>query len=136
MLFIKFLKQFYYEFLSYFVADKVFYKIDGKCKMCGKCCRYMYSYDTYTEKEFRFMQFLYPAYRRFKIVGTDEEGNLIFGCKLISDDNKCTVYNKRLRMCRNYPVKKLSFYGKLHEGCGYNIKPEKTFEEMLSVKET
>ena len=35
----------------------------------------MYSVDTYTEKEFKIMQFLFPAYRRFYIKGKDEEGN-------------------------------------------------------------
>ena len=36
------------EFLSYFVPEKMEYKITGKCLKCGKCCRYMYSFDTYT----------------------------------------------------------------------------------------
>ena len=33
----------------------------------------MYSVDTYTEKEFKIMQFLFPTYRRFYIKGKDEE---------------------------------------------------------------
>ena len=41
------------EIRSYFVPEKVSYEITGECKKCGKCCNYMYSYDTYTEKEFR-----------------------------------------------------------------------------------
>ena len=40
------------EFLSYFVPEKMEYEIVGECKKCGKCCNYMYSFDTYTEKEF------------------------------------------------------------------------------------
>ena len=65
------------EFLSYFVPEKMEYKITGECIKCGKCCRYMYSFDTYTTTDFKIMQFLFPAYRRFYIRGKDEEGNLI-----------------------------------------------------------
>ena len=50
------------EFLSYFVPERIEYDVVGECKKCGKCCNYMYSFDTYTEKEFKIMQFLFPAY--------------------------------------------------------------------------
>ena len=65
------------EFLSNFVPERVSYEITGECKKCGKCFNYMYSVDTYTEKEFKIMQFLFPAYRRFYIKGKDEQGNLV-----------------------------------------------------------
>ena len=65
------------EFLSYFVPEKIEYDIVGECKKCGKCCNYMYSFDTYTEKEFKIMQFLFPSYKRFYIKGKDEDGNLL-----------------------------------------------------------
>ncbi|MFA6988887.1 MAG: YkgJ family cysteine cluster protein [Candidatus Gastranaerophilaceae bacterium] len=120
-----------YEFLSHFAVQKVRYKIEGNCLKCGKCCRYMYSKDTYTEREFKFMQFLYPAYKRFSIVGKDEEGNLIFACRLVDENGLCTVYKKRLRMCKNYPKKFIYHNGKLHEGCGYSVKPEKSFDDYL-----
>ena len=68
------------EFLSYFVPEKMEYKISGTCLKCGKCCRYMYAFDTYTTTDFKIMQFLFPKYRRFYIRGKDEEGNLIFVC--------------------------------------------------------
>ena len=109
------------EFLSYFVPEKVEYEIQGECKKCGKCCRYMYSFDTYTEKEFKFMQFLFPSYRRFYIKGKDDKGNLIFACKYVTDNGLCSVYEKRLPMCKKYPSKKVFYPAKLHEGCGYKI---------------
>lgn len=118
------------ETRSYFVPEKVEYEIKGECKQCGKCCNYMYSFDTYTEQEFKFMQLLYPKYKRFYIKGKDEEGNLIFACKYVSEEGKCTVYNKRLKMCKNYPSKKIRFLGKLHEGCGYKV-IKKSFEDYL-----
>ena len=118
------------EFLSYFVPEKVEYEIQGECKKCGKCCRYMYSFDTYTEKEFKFMQFLFPSYRRFYIKGKDDKGNLIFACKYVTDNGLCSVYEKRLPMCKKYPSKKIFYPAKLHEGCGYKI-VKKSFNDKL-----
>lgn len=118
------------EFLSYFVPEQVEYEIQGECKKCGKCCRYMYSFDTYTEKEFKFMQFLFPSYRRFYIKGKDDKGNLIFACKYVTDEGLCSVYEKRLPMCKKYPSKKIFYPAKLHEGCGYKI-VKKSFNDYL-----
>ncbi len=118
------------EIRSYFVPERVIYKVEGECKKCGKCCNYMYSYDTYTEKEFKIMQFLFPAYKRFYIKGKDENGNLIFACKLVTKEGLCSDYAHRLQMCRKYPVKKLAFPAKLHEGCGYRV-VNKNFEDYL-----
>ena len=125
-----FIKSVWYEFLSNFVPEKLSYEITGECKKCGKCCNYMYSIDTYTEKEFRIMQFLFPAYKRFYIKGKDEYGNLIFACKMVTKDGLCSDYKHRLRMCKNYPAKKISYPGRLHEGCGYKVE-EKHFEDYL-----
>lgn len=124
------LKNIKNEFLSYFVPEKVEYEIQGECKKCGKCCRYMYSFDTYTEKEFKFMQFLFPSYRRFYIKGKDDKGNLIFACKYVTDEGLCSVYEKRLPMCKKYPSKKIFYPAKLHEGCGYKI-VKKSFNDYL-----
>lgn len=118
------------EIRSYFVPEKVDYEITGECKKCGKCCNYMYSYDTYTEKEFKIMQFLFPAYKRFYIKGKDEEGNLIFACKLVTKDGLCSDYPNRLPMCKKYPLKKIHYPAKLHKGCGYKVNV-KTFEDYL-----
>ena len=115
------------EILSYFVPEKMEYKITGECK---KCCRYMYSFDTYTSTDFKIMQFLFPAYKRFYIRGKDEDGNLIFACKYVTEDGLCSVYDKRLRMCRKYPASKISYPGKLHKGCGYRVE-EKNFDNYL-----
>jgi Fe-S-cluster containining protein len=118
------------EFLSYFVPQKVEYEVTGECKKCGKCCNYMYSYDTYTEREFKFMQLLFPSYRRFYIKGKDAEGNFIFACKLVTPEGLCPLHNRRPRMCRNYPARKISYPGKLHDGCGYKVNA-KTFDDFI-----
>lgn len=123
------------EFLSYFVPEKVEYEIQGECKKCGKCCRYMYSFDTYTEKEFKFMQFLFPSYKRFYIKGKDEDGNFIFACKYVTDEGLCSVYEKRLPMCKRYPASKIFYPADLHDGCGYRV-IKKTFKDYLGNGET
>ena len=124
------IKAIYYEFLSEFVPEKLSYEITGECKKCGKCCNYMYSKDTYTEKEFKIMQMIYPKYKRFYIKGKDDEGNLIFACKLVTPEGLCSDYEHRLRMCKNYPAKRIKYPGKLHEGCGYTVHIKK-FEDYL-----
>lgn len=130
---LKLIKSIIYEYLSYFVSEKISYKITGHCKKCGKCCNYMYSMDTYTEEEFKFMQKLFPAYKRFYIKGKDEEGNFIFACKLVTPEGLCSDYKHRLRMCRNYPAKRIFYPAKLHEGCGYKVNI-KSFEDYLKEK--
>jgi Fe-S-cluster containining protein len=124
------IKAIFYEFLSEFVPEKLTYEITGECKKCGKCCNYMYSKDTYTEKEFKIMQMIYPKYKRFYIKGKDEEGNLIFACKLVTPEGLCSDYKHRLRMCKNYPAKRINYPGKLHEGCGYTVHIKK-FDDYL-----
>lgn len=118
------------EIRSYFVPEQVIYDVTGKCKKCGKCCNYMYSVDTYTEKEFKIMQFLFPTYRRFYIKGKDEEGNFIFACKMVTPEGLCSDYKHRPRMCRNYPAKRVAYKAQLHDGCGYKVNI-KTFEDYV-----
>lgn len=125
-----FIVSFINEIRSYFVPERLTYKVVGECKKCGKCCNHMYSYDEYTEKEFKFMQLLFPAYRRFYIKGKDEDGKLIFACKLVSPEGLCTVYDKRLAMCRKYPAKQIRFYAKMPGGCGYTV-IKKDFKDYL-----
>lgn len=125
-----FFKSVFYEIKSYFVPEKILYQVTGECKKCGKCCNYMYSIDTYTEKEFKIMQMLFPKYKRFYVKGKDEFGNLIFACKLVTKDGLCSDYKNRLRMCKNYPAKWVTYNAKLHEGCGYKV-TSKNFDDYL-----
>ncbi len=102
----------------------------GECRKCGKCCNQIYSIDTYTEKEFKFMQFVYHPYRRFYIKGKDEAGNFIFACKHVSPEGHCTVYDKRPNLCKSYPVGKYNRSLTLPDGCGYKF-VKKEFGDFL-----
>ena len=128
------LKSIYWEICSYFVPEKIGYEITGECKKCGKCCNYMYSFDTYTEKEFKFMQFLFPAYKRFYIKGKDKDGNFIFACKYVTPEGLCSVYEKRLAMCKRYPAPRIFYPADMHEGCGYTVH-KKYFKDYLTKKD-
>lgn len=131
MRFLSILEPIYYEFLSKFVPQKVTYNVEGECKKCAKCCRYMFCKGLGSEAEFAFVQFIYPAYRRFKIVGRDEFGNFVIRCSLIDKDNLCPVYNDRPSVCRKYPVRKISHKMILHKDCGFVVEPERKFKDFL-----
>lgn len=129
-----FLLSLYYEFLSEFVVKKVRYKVTGECNKCGKCCQEIRMKGADNEKDFKLTQFFIPMYRRFVIKGKDENGDLILGCTLQNPDGTCSVYNKRPKLCKNYPGKYLYFQGVLPEGCGFKIEPEKSFDDYLKQK--
>ena len=120
-----FLKSLYFEIASYLVPQKVKYRIEGQCRKCGECCRQIRSRELHNEKELKFMQFIFPHYKRFFITGTDNEGNLILSCKYLQDNGLCGVYDKRPGLCRNYPEKYISYYAEMPNGCGFkNIKKD------------
>lgn len=111
------------------------YRLEGYCCKCGDCCRFLYCVDPLTEFWFRFMQFIYPKYRRFKIIGKDKCG-IILACKLIKEDGLCPDYENRPDICRDYPnPEKIYAGGRLYKRCTYKLIPEKSFEDFLSGEE-
>ncbi len=127
---IDFIKSVYYEILSYFVPEKIDYKIEGSCNKCGKCCKEIRCYGLKNEKEFKLMQFFFPHYKRFFIHKIDNEGNLVLTCKYLDDDGLCSVYDKRPKLCRNYPRRTISFNAEMIDGCGFKI-IKKEFKDYL-----
>ncbi len=125
-----FIKSIYFEAASYFVPEKVRYKIEGQCRKCGECCRQIRARGLRNERELKFMQFIFPHYKRFFITGEDTEGNLILSCKYLQDNGLCGVYNKRPRLCRNYPEKYIGYYVEMPDGCGFKI-IKKDFKDFL-----
>lgn len=121
-----------YELKANFIPQKIRYRLEGYCSKCGDCCRYMYSSEIKTEKEFEFYLNFHPEYRRFKIIGKDEYGNLILACSLIDETNLCPDYKNRLKMCKNYPnLKRIRSGGNLYRRCTYRLVPEKDFKSFL-----
>lgn len=127
---IDFIKSAYYEFLSYFIPQRIKYKVEGSCNKCGNCCRQIRAFGLKSESELKFMQIIFPAYKRFFITGKDENNEFILCCKYINQDGSCSVYNKRPSLCRNYPAKYIFFNAEMPEGCGYRI-IKKEFKDYL-----
>lgn len=128
---LEFLAPIYYEFLSKFVPRKVTYTRQGSCQKCAKCCRYLTCKGLASHREFVFLQFIFPSYRNFKIVGKDEFGNYILRCKLIDKDNLCPIHPNRPLVCRSYPPEKISRKIILHKDCGFWVEPQKKFKDFL-----
>jgi Fe-S-cluster containining protein len=127
---INFIKSLYYELISYFIPQKIKYKIVGKCLKCGKCCKEIRSYGLRNEKELNFMKFIFPWYKRFYITNKDENGNLVLSCKHLTTEGLCSVYKLRPLLCRNYPNKTINFNAEMIDGCGFKV-IKKEFKDYL-----
>lgn len=125
-----FLKSCYWEFLSYFVPERQSYEITGNCNKCGKCCETIYAAYMYSEDEFKLMQKIFPSYKRFYIKYKDTNGNLVFGCKYLTEENLCGDYENRPSVCKKYPQKRLAKYAEMPDGCGYKVN-KKHFKDYL-----
>lgn len=124
------IKSIYYEFISYFIPQRIKYKVEGSCNKCGNCCREIRAYGLKNEKELKIMQLFLPWYKRFFITGKDENNDFILSCKYLSKDGSCSVYAKRPLVCRNYPRKTILFNAEMPEGCGFKI-VKKEFKDYL-----
>ncbi len=127
-----FLKSLYYEILSYFVVEKIQYKTEGHCVKCGKCCQEICSPGLKNEKDLKLMSLFFPYYKNFYISGRAEDGSLLLACKRLNKNMECEIYNKRPRICRNYPAKILPCNMEMFEGCGYKI-INKKFKDYLKA---
>ncbi len=124
-----FIKSLYYEFLSYFVPEKIIYKLEGQCIQCGKCCKNIRIYGLNNEKELKIMQFFFPRYRHL-FIRTKDDNNFVLSCKYLTSENKCSIYNKRPNFCKNYPSKYTNCNTEMIDGCGYKI-IKKNFKDYL-----
>lgn len=114
-----------------------FYERTGGCNQCGKCCSHIYL--VYNQQTINSVQMLEdiqaknPEYRYFKplLSESDEEG-LLFQCVHLQADKTCGIYDNRPDFCRQYPSEHAMLMGgKLAEGCGYQFRLLKTFQDVL-----
>ena len=126
------LKIFLWELFPNLMLEKVDYRLEGYCCKCGDCCRYLLCAEPFSKADFKLVAFLFPKYRRFKIIGEDESGNLILACSLIREDGLCPDYEDRPGICRAYPnPKKVYSGGNLYKRCTYRLVPKKSFDSYL-----
>lgn len=125
-----FIKSIYYEILSYFVPQKIKYEIIGYCNKCGNCCRNIRAFGLKNEKELKLMQLIFPHYKNFYIIAEDDNKELILSCKHLNKNNECNIYNKRPRLCRNYPSKYIYKNLEMPDACSFSVK-NKEFKDYL-----
>ena len=108
----------------------------GSCKGCGRCCQQIYVRHAKnvikTEEEFEYLKSLHFFYSYLKVVGKDDIG-LVFECtKLNKETGKCTAYDKRPLLCRQYPLEEIFMMGgEISADCGYKFTPIHSFEEVF-----
>ena len=125
-----FIKSLYFEFLSYFIPQKISYRIEGKCNQCGECCRQIRCFGLKDEKDLKLMQFFFPSYKNLYIKDIDKNGELILSCKQLNKNNTCNIYKKRPLFCRTYPRKRINFNAEMIDNCGYKVM-KKDFKDYL-----
>ncbi len=113
------------------------YTRKGSCNGCGRCCQRIYvrhARDVIkTEEEFEKLKTLHFFYGYLKVLEKDEMG-LVFECsKLDKETGKCTAYNKRPVLCRQYPMEEIFMMGgSITDACGYSFEPVQKFDEVLN----
>jgi Fe-S-cluster containining protein len=113
-----------------------YYERAGECHQCGKCCTNIYL--VHGDKTidslalFEDLKGQNPEYAYFKPVVKAEDGELAFQCQHLQADNTCGIYDKRPDFCRRYPSEHtLLMGGKLAEGCGYQFRLLRNFQDVL-----
>ncbi|MEW5819302.1 MAG: YkgJ family cysteine cluster protein [Cyanobacteriota bacterium] len=112
----------------------------GKCNACGNCCKNISvkhgNKVIKSLEQFESLQRRFSVYRMFKVMDTSEQG-VVFQCIYLDNDTgKCTDYENRPPICRNYPheiIFKLG--GNLSDTCGFSFIPIKSFKKVFTEVE-
>jgi hypothetical protein len=110
--------------------------LTGSCRRCGSCCQKLNLNikRSWVSSARRFNDLVRDNadYERFKITGRDSHGFLEFACTWLQEDGTCGDYENRLRICRDFPDKRMFFMnGVLPAGCGYSVEHGVPFSELL-----
>lgn len=101
--------------------------LDGKCNKCGKCCQEIKLYIdpklANNNITYNIIVWWVSWLFRFDLIGIDRErSDLIFTCKMVSKDGKCTDYKWRPNICRNYPIVDYFDEPVTFKTCGYKAR--------------
>jgi hypothetical protein len=130
------MKDFFIKMILKFMGKHYWRR--GSCNQCGQCCKTItlrFPDKLLTrESEFEYLKENYPRFHHFYISGRADNGVLLFACKFLTEDNRCSVYNLRSFFCRAYPnfdTRFIKLGGKPLEGCGFYYEPITPFKEHL-----
>ncbi len=109
----------------------------GSCSQCGTCCTSINIEGPkgWLRNELEFLRIIekHPEYYRFSVTGRDNLGYLLFRCNKLTAQNKCSCYEERLPICKNFPDKNLIFMGGgLPENCRYKMVIAPSFKKILA----
>ncbi len=113
------------------------FRIEGSCQKTGKCCQNLILIDrgkpVRTLKTFSTLVKREPYHKMFvPREELDSAGRLRFTCTNLTDDHRCSIYDKRPSMCKTYPEPTMiKMGGKLLSGCGFRLVYEKNFEKFV-----
>jgi Fe-S-cluster containining protein len=119
------------------VQQGQYFERTGACNQCGKCCSniyLVYGQQTINSLEmFEDVKAQNPEYEYFKpLLSQSDPDGLLFQCIHLQANNTCGIYSNRPTFCRQYPSEhSILMGGKLAEGCGYQFRLLKTFQDVL-----
>lgn len=110
--------------------------VTGSCRGCGACCRSicLEGSDGWLRSRKAFAEIVKknPEYKRFEVIGKDQQGFLLFSCTWCTPQGTCLNYENRLPLCCNFPESSLVFAGgQLPVNCGYTFTEVVPFEKIL-----
>ena len=100
------------------------YRLEGKCRQCGNCCREIILTMTpaqsksrlFTSLSVRWIAWLFD----FILLRVDQDHHsLVFTCEHLTPEGKCGNYFWRPNVCRNYPLVDYFDEPKTLPGCGF-----------------
>lgn len=114
-----------------------YYERTGACNQCGKCCSHIYL--VYGQKTinsidmFEAVKEKSPEYHYFKpLPSQNDPDGLLFQCVHLQADKSCGIYQNRPDFCKKYPSEhSILMGGKLAEGCGYQFRLLRSFQDVL-----
>ncbi len=114
-----------------------YYKRQGSCNSCGRCCTNIYlihdEKTIETAEEFEDLRVDNPEYEFFTPAESTDHG-LQFKCVHLNPENRCMIYEDRPNFCKKYPSEKgILLGGELAKECGYRFEPIHAFSDVLAA---
>ncbi|HOB51355.1 MAG TPA: YkgJ family cysteine cluster protein [Acidobacteriota bacterium] len=101
------------------------WKLSGGCNRCGECCELLAVSITPSlarhPAAVRFVQRFHEVNYEFVYEGYEAGKGLLFGCPHLGPDRLCRIYDRRPRLCREYPSAYAAFPPDLPSACGFRL---------------
>ncbi|MBI4568007.1 MAG: YkgJ family cysteine cluster protein [Planctomycetes bacterium] len=108
----------------------------GECRKTGDCCReitlFLYHRPVSRMEQFHAAVSRAPALAGFFPIGQGPDGSLRFGCRHLTAENRCGIYESRPPLCREYPNPGAwEDRAVLQKNCGYDMVPAPSVLRLL-----